>query len=105
MILDQVSGDTRFFSRHLMCPTSGISYNDPAPHSFSFNSPQGACHKCNGLGEITEIDFEKMVPDPTLSIAKGGIAPLGPQKNTMIFCRSKLLRTNMASHSKHLSGK
>ncbi len=85
MILDQATGDTRFFSRHLMCPTTGISYNDPAPHSFSFNSPQGACQKCNGLGEITEIDFEKLVPDPTLSIAKGGIAPLGPQKNTMIF--------------------
>src|ERR1035437_457464 len=85
MILDQQSGDTRFFSRHLMCPETGISYNDPAPHSFSFNSPQGACHKCNGLGEITEIDFEKLIPDPTLSIAQGGIAPLGPHKNTMIF--------------------
>src|SRR5665647_747080 len=91
MILDQVSGDTRFFSRHLMCPATGISYNDPAPHSFSFNSPQGACHKCNGLGEITEIDFEKLVPDPTLSIAKGGIAPLGPQKNTMIFWQIEAL--------------
>jgi len=91
MILDQVSGDTRFFSRHLMCPTTGISYNDPAPHSFSFNSPQGACQKCNGLGEITEIDFEKLVPDPTLSIAKGGIAPLGPQKNTMIFWQIEAL--------------
>ena len=91
MILDQVSGDTRFFSRHLMCPTTGISYNDPAPHSFSFNSPQGACHKCNGLGEITEIDFEKLVPDPSLSIAHGGIAPLGPQKNTMIFWQIEAL--------------
>jgi len=91
MILDQATGDTRFFSRHLMCPTTGISYNDPAPHSFSFNSPQGACQKCNGLGEITEIDFEKLVPDPTLSIAKGGIAPLGPQKNTMIFWQIEAL--------------
>ena len=91
MILDQVSGDTRFFSRHLMCPTTGISYNDPAPHSFSFNSPQGACHKCNGLGEITEIDFEKLVPDPSRSIAHGGIAPLGPQKNTMIFWQIEAL--------------
>lgn len=91
MILDQVSGDTRFFSRHLMCPTTGISYNDPAPHSFSFNSPQGACHKCNGLGEITEIDFEKLVPDPSMSIAHGGIAPLGPQKNTMIFWQIEAL--------------
>jgi excinuclease ABC subunit A len=91
MILDAQSGDTRFFSRHLMCPATGISYNDPAPHSFSFNSPQGACHKCNGLGEITEIDQDKMVPDPTLSIAKGGIAPLGPQKNTMIFWQIEAL--------------
>jgi len=91
MILDADSGDTRFFSRHLMCPTTGISYNDPAPHSFSFNSPQGACHKCNGLGEITEIDLDKMIPDPTLSIAKGGIAPLGPHKNTMIFWQIEAL--------------
>jgi excinuclease ABC subunit A len=91
MILDQQSGDTRFFSRHLMCPTTGISYNDPAPHSFSFNSPQGACHKCNGLGEITEIDFEKLIPDPALSIAQGGIAPLGPHKNTMIFWQIEAL--------------
>ena len=91
MILDVESGDTRFFSRHLMCPTTGISYNDPAPHSFSFNSPQGACHKCNGLGEITEIDQAKMIPDPSLSIARGGIAPLGPQKNTMIFWQIEAL--------------
>ena len=91
MILDAESGDTRFFSRHLMCPTTGISYNDPAPHSFSFNSPQGACPKCNGLGEITEIDQEKLIPDPLLSIAKGGIAPLGPQKNTMIFWQIEAL--------------
>ena len=91
LILDQKTGETRFFSRHLMCPTTGISYNDPAPHSFSFNSPQGACHKCNGLGEITEIDYEKLVPDPTLSIAKGGIAPLGAQKNTMIFWQIEAL--------------
>ena len=91
MILDAESGNTRFFSRHLMCPTTGISYNDPAPHSFSFNSPQGACQKCNGLGEITEIDQAKLIPDPALSIAKGGIAPLGPQKNTMIFWQIEAL--------------
>ena len=91
LILDAESGVTRFFSRHLMCPTTGISYNDPAPHSFSFNSPQGACHKCNGLGEITEIDQSKLIPDPSLSIAKGGIAPLGPHKNTMIFWQIEAL--------------
>jgi len=91
MVLDVEANDTRFFSRHLMCPTTGISYNDPAPHSFSFNSPQGACHKCNGLGEITEIDQAKLIPDPDLSIAKGGIAPLGPHKNTMIFWQIEAL--------------
>jgi len=84
-ILEVDSGNIRFYSRHLMCPTTGISYNDPAPHSFSFNSPQGACPKCNGLGEINEIDVEKLLPDPSLSIARGGIAPLGPYKNTLIF--------------------
>jgi excinuclease ABC subunit A len=90
-ILDVDSGNIRFYSRHLMCPTTGISYNDPAPHSFSFNSPQGACPKCNGLGEITEIDTEKLLPDPALSIARGGIAPLGPYKNTLIFWQIEAL--------------
>lgn len=90
-ILDVDSGNIRFYSRHLMCPTTGISYNDPAPHSFSFNSPQGACPKCNGLGEVTEIDTEKLLPDPSLSIAKGGIAPLGPYKNTLIFWQIEAL--------------
>jgi len=91
MILDPDSGSVRYFSRHLMCPTTGISYNDPAPHSFSFNSPQGACHKCNGLGEINEIDYGRIVPDPQLSIAQGGIAPLGPYKNTLIFWQLEAL--------------
>lgn len=91
MILDPDANTVRYFSRHLMCPTTGISYNDPAPHSFSFNSPQGACHKCNGLGEINEIDFSKIVPDPNLSINEGGIAPLGPYKNTLIFWQLEAL--------------
>ena len=91
MILDPDAGSVRYFSRHLMCPTTGISYNDPAPHSFSFNSPQGACQKCNGLGEINEIDFAKIIPDPTLSITQGGIAPLGPYKNTLIFWQLEAL--------------
>lgn len=91
MILDPDANTVRYFSRHLMCPTTGISYNDPAPHSFSFNSPRGACQKCNGLGEITEIDFAKIVPDPTLSIIQGGIAPLGPYKNTLIFWQLEAL--------------
>lgn len=70
----------RFFSRFLMCPTTGISYDEPAPNLFSFNSPYGACPKCNGLGEISEIDIEKIVANPKVSIGKGAIAPIGAQK-------------------------
>ena len=75
MILDQKTGEAKYFSRLLMCPTTGISYNEPAPHNFSFNSPQGACPVCNGLGRTTEIDIDKIIPDKTKSIYKGGIAP------------------------------
>lgn len=85
LIQDKNTGNARYYSRQLMCPTSGISYNEPAPHSFSFNSPQGACPKCSGLGEIAEIDLEKIFPDPKLSIKKGAIEPLGPYKSSMIF--------------------
>ncbi|HBX52682.1 MAG: excinuclease ABC subunit A [Bacteroidetes bacterium RIFOXYA12_FULL_35_11] len=85
MILNTETEDTRFFSRQLMCPTSGISYDEPEPYTFSFNSPKGACAKCNGLGTINEIDLEKIIPKPKLSIGKGGIAPIGPYKNSLIF--------------------
>jgi excinuclease ABC subunit A len=85
MVLDSQNNEPRFFSRHLMCPVTGISYNEPAPHTFSFNSPQGACPHCNGLGEISSIDEEKLIPDDDLSIRKGGIEPLGKYKNTWIF--------------------
>ncbi len=85
MLQDYASGETRYYSRMLMCPTTGISYNEPAPHNFSFNSPQGACHKCNGLGRIAEIDLDKIMPDRSISIGKGGIVPLGPQKNSLIW--------------------
>jgi excinuclease ABC subunit A len=85
MILDKNSDDFRYYSKQLMCPTTGISYNEPAPHSFSFNSPQGACKRCNGLGEISEADINKIIPDSTLSIKKGAIEPLGPYKNSLIF--------------------
>ncbi len=85
MLLEPDNPEPKFFSRQLMCPTSGISYNEPAPHTFSFNSPQGACTRCNGLGEISEIDIQRIIPDPDLSIRKGGIAPLGPYKNSLIF--------------------
>lgn len=85
MILEKDSDDAKYFSRQLMCPTSGISYNEPAPHNFSFNSPHGACLKCNGLGEVNEVDIEKIIPDPKSSIRKGGIAPLGKYRNSLIF--------------------
>ena len=85
MLMGKESKDIKFFSRKLMCPTSGISYNEPAPHSFSFNSPQGACHTCNGLGSINEIDIDKIIPDKSKSIKKGGISALGPYKNSLIF--------------------
>jgi len=85
MVLDTESSEPRYFSRHLMCPVTGISYNEPAPHTFSFNSPQGACPHCNGLGEISTIDIRKLIPDPLLSIRKGGIEPLGKYKNVWIF--------------------
>lgn len=78
-------GKVQFFSRSLMCPTTGISYDEPAPNLFSFNSPYGACPKCNGLGQISEIDIRKIVPNPKLSIKKGAIAPLGEAKGSWIF--------------------
>jgi excinuclease ABC subunit A len=85
MVVDKESGESRYYSRLLMCPTTGISYNEPAPHSFSFNSPQGACPKCKGLGEIDEVDFNKIIPDIKDNIYNGGIAPLGKYKNSLIF--------------------
>lgn len=81
----KVAASDRLYSRFLMCPTSGISYDEPAPNLFSFNSPYGACPKCNGLGNISEIDIDKIVPDKKLSIAKGAFAPIGSLKNTWIF--------------------
>lgn len=85
MVLDMESGQSRYYSRNLMCPTTGISYDEPEPYSFSFNSPKGACNRCNGLGYVTEVDIEKIIPDPKLSIKKGGIQPLGPYKSSLIF--------------------
>ena len=85
MILDYETGEVKYFSKRLMCPTTGISYSDPAPNSFSFNSPQGACPRCKGLGYVNEIDLDKVIPNRKLSIHDGGIAPLGKYKNQMIF--------------------
>jgi len=85
MVLDVEENTVKFFSRQLMCPTSGISYNEPAPHTFSFNSPQGACSRCSGLGEINEVDISKIIPDASKSIRSGGIEPLGAYRNALIF--------------------
>jgi len=85
MVIGTDDKEPRYFSRHLMCPVTGLSYNEPAPHSFSFNSPQGACPHCNGLGEVSSIDIKKLIPDPGLSIRKGGIEPLGKYRNIWIF--------------------
>ncbi len=84
-VVDVSDDKTYFYSRLLVCPTSGISYNDPEPNTFSFNSPYGACQKCNGLGTISEIDLNKIIPSNTKNIKEGGIAPLGPYKNNWIF--------------------
>lgn len=83
--LDDVYGKVEYYSRHLMCPVSGISYDEPQPNLFSFNSPYGACTKCNGLGVVSEIDINKIIPNKKLTINKGGIAPIGPYKSTWIF--------------------
>ncbi|MGV8994445.1 MAG: excinuclease ABC subunit UvrA [Flavobacterium sp.] len=85
MILDQDTDEIRYFSRNLMCPTSGISYQNPEPNNFSFNSPKGACPHCNGLGTVNEINLQKIMPNPALSINKGGFAPLGEYKSSWIF--------------------
>ncbi|MGN0233315.1 MAG: excinuclease ABC subunit UvrA [Bacteroidaceae bacterium] len=84
-ILDSDTGEIRHYSKRLMCPTSGISYKDPAPHNFSFNSPQGACPRCKGLGTVSLIDPGKVFPDHSLSVKQGGIAPLGKSRQQMIF--------------------
>ena len=85
MILDKDTDEVKYFSKRLMCPTSGISYKDPAPNIFSFNSPEGACPHCKGLGYVNEIDLKKVIPDTKINIHDGAIIPLGKYKNQMIF--------------------
>ncbi len=85
MVLDRQTEEVRHYSKRLMCPVTGLSYKEPAPHNFSFNSPQGACPRCKGLGFVNQIDIEKVIPDKTLSISEGAIVPLGKYKNSMIF--------------------
>lgn len=85
MIMEKDTNEAKYYSKRLMCPTTGISYGDPAPNKFSFNSPEGACPRCKGLGYVNEIDINKVMPDTGLSIKQGGIIPLGKYKNQMIF--------------------
>ena len=91
MILDQDSNEVRYFSRNLMCPTSGISYQNPEPNLFSFNSPKGACEHCKGLGTVNEINLKKIIPNPKLSIKNGGFAPLGEYKSSWIFKQLEII--------------
>lgn len=91
MVLEHNTQQARFFSRHLMCPTSGISYPIPEPNNFSFNSPKGACPTCSGLGTIQEINIQKIVPDDKISIKNGGLAPIGEQKSTWIFKQLQII--------------
>ena len=91
MILDQQSGEVRHYSKLLMCPVTGLSYREPAPHNFSFNSPQGACPKCKGLGVVNQIDIDKVIPNRELSLYEGAVVPLGKYKNSMIFWQIEAL--------------
>lgn len=91
MVIEQESQEVRFYSRNLMCPSSGISYPNPEPNNFSFNSPKGACPACNGLGTVNEINIHKIIPNPKLSIKNGGFAPLGDYKNTWIFKQLEII--------------
>lgn len=87
MVMAEGGAAPKYFSRQLMCPTTGISYPEPAPHSFSFNSPQGACPKCKGLGHFASVDVNRIIPNPKLSIAAGAIEPLGKAKKSLIFAQ------------------
>ena len=98
MILDGQTESVRHYSKRLMCPVTGLSYREPAPHNFSFNSPQGACPRCKGLGYVNLIDVDKVIPDRSLSVYEGAIAPLGKYKNAMIFWQlSALLERHEAT--------
>ncbi|WP_294818570.1 excinuclease ABC subunit UvrA [uncultured Flavobacterium sp.] len=91
MVIEHESGEARYYSRNLMCPSSGISYPNPEPNNFSFNSPKGACGHCNGLGIINEINRKKIIPNPKLSIKQGGFAPLGEYKSSWIFKQLEII--------------
>ena len=91
LLLDADRDETRYYSRRLMCPVTGLSYSEPAPHNFSFNSPHGACPRCKGLGEVNILDMKKIVPDPSMSIYNGGIVALGKYKKSLIFWQIEAL--------------
>ncbi|MCM8570533.1 excinuclease ABC subunit UvrA [Gramella jeungdoensis] len=91
MILEQETGNVRYFSRNLMCPTTGISYPNPEPNSFSFNSPKGACPTCNGIGTLYQVNIDKIIPNRSKSIKSGGLAPHGPQKKNWVFSQLELI--------------
>ncbi len=91
MVLDNDTDEARYFSRSLMCPSSGISYPNPEPNNFSFNSPKGMCPNCKGLGKLYEVNLNKLVPNPKLSIKQGALAPHGPQKSSWVFKQLELI--------------
>ena len=91
MVIEQENQEVRYYSRNLMCPTSGISYPNPEPNNFSFNSPKGACPCCNGLGTVNEINLQKIIPNPKISIKNGGFAPLGDYKSSWIFKQLEII--------------
>lgn len=91
MVQDFEGQKPKYFSKNLMCPSSGIAYPEPEPNTFSFNSPKGACPKCNGLGQVKEVDLDKIIPDPSLSIRRGGLAPLGSFKKNWIFNQMEII--------------
>ena len=91
MLQEIATGEVTYFSRHLMDPETGLSYNEPAPHNFSFNSPNGSCPRCKGLGEVRVIDLDSIVPDRTKSIYAGGILPLGKYRRTLVFAQIEAL--------------
>ena len=97
LVQEEGTNEVRYFSKLLMCPTTGIAYQDPEPNTFSFNSPYGACPKCNGLGTIITVDMHKIIPDPSLSLRKGGLAPLGEYKNNWVFSQLEVIGTRYGS--------
>ncbi|TXI66759.1 MAG: excinuclease ABC subunit UvrA [Flavobacterium sp.] len=96
MVIEQENQEVRFYSRNLMCPSSGISYPNPEPNNFSFNSPKGACQCCNGLGTVNEINLQKIIPNPKATIKNGGFAPLGDYKSSWIFKQLEIIAQKYA---------